>query len=181
MPASDVTMDNLALLQPQGGFTGSVDQVTGAARAKFLSVGSTDKDGRFDISVPIDGEVVVVAYPNGHRPVEVDVGALNRDREFELTAEPVLDPTFLCLVAKGKPLVRANVLVCDLSLKDGDVQPGHNLMTDADGRISADWFIAGRRYFFDIEGFSGHMVWNGQETIDVVLDLRSISDLPRPK
>jgi hypothetical protein len=176
IPAEEMNDENLRLFQPQGGFTGRIDLVTGKARAKFIAVSRTDEKGRFDVSVAVDGEAVLVAYAPGHRPVELDLGyAPQSVEDLALQARRVRNPTDVRLVLDERSLANVSVLVCDLSLKDGDIQPGRNARTDADGRISTDWFVPDRFYHFayitDVP-VTGSVLWRGQAEIDLARDLR---------
>lgn len=181
IPATEMTSGNLRLIKPEGGFTGSVDLVTGEAKAKFITIARTDDQGRFELTVPIDGETLVVAFPIGHRPVYRDLGVLGTDdvTGLDLVAERVTAPSWVRIVANGKPVDGEKLLIGDLSLKGGDAQPGVDVRLDAKGRIPADWLIPGHRFHFSIGRFSGHLVWDGRDTLDVAEDLLPVSDLPK--
>jgi len=175
----EIKSGNLALLQPRGGFTGSVDLITGRAVAEFESGGWSGKDGRFDIPVTVNGEALLLVFARGHRPVERDLGSLQGDHDLDLTATRIHESSHLRFEANDKPVVTTRGLIADLSMKSGDMQPGRYFTTDKKGRIVTDWLTKGRRYYFDVAGHSGHVIWNGQRTIDLARDLQSVSTLPR--
>jgi len=52
------------------------------------------------------------------------------------------------------------------------------VLTDTEGRLATAWFVQGRRYFFDTGEHAGHVLWNGQEAIDVATGLEPVSTLP---
>ncbi|MGQ0613353.1 MAG: hypothetical protein ACT4PV_06420 [Planctomycetaceae bacterium] len=179
LTGTGISLEDAQLLQPEGGFTASMNQVTGRSRATFMYEARTGSDGRFELTVKVPGEVLLVAHEFGHRPAEADLGLIGRDLAgIDLSAEKVASPAFVRILTHGKPLREASVLVANLSLKEGDVQAGGMVRTDADGQMSTDWLLPGRRYFFHYAGLCGHVVWSDPETLDLARDLRPVSELP---
>jgi len=176
----DVGRAKLNLLKPEGGFTFSIDLISGEARAKFIFATRTESDGSFQIPVTVAGETVAVALPHEHAPAEVELGFLTRDRnDLVLTAERVHESARVRFVRSGEPIGRAKLLMCDLSLLDGHAQPGVYLTTDENGFAVTDWLVPGRRYYFGIGEVGGHLEWRGQSVIEIEEDLDSVSTLPR--
>ncbi|MCK6459673.1 MAG: hypothetical protein L6Q95_07225, partial [Planctomycetes bacterium] len=142
----DASPDQMRLLKPEGGVTYGLDRMNGKARAKFITGAMTDKHGRFELSVPVTGDVLVVAFPFGHRPVYHELGVPGSDDlEIEVVAEKVHRSALVRLLAGGKPFEGGELLITDLSLKDGDAQPGVYVKVTADSRVCTDWLIPGRR------------------------------------
>jgi len=180
LPAADASPERLRLLAPNGGFGAGVSSKRKVASVKFNTQARTDAEGQFEIVVPNTGELVLVAYPFGHRPAYLDLGVGGAEDidGVSVVAEKIAQPSRVLVVDNGKRVEESKLLISDLSLKEGDAQPGTYLLLDEDGRVPADWLVSGTCYYFQIADYYGHMVWDGRETLDVARDLESVSTLP---
>jgi len=90
-----------------------------------------------------------IAYPFGHRPAYVDLGLLGGHdvNDVNLVAERIFESSWIRVVANGKPVEGKKILIADLSLKDGDAQPGVYVRLDAASRFPSDWLIRDSRFF----------------------------------
>lgn len=172
LPVSEVSSASLRLLRPEGGFGASIDHVKGTAQVKFVYDSLTDSEGRFDIGVAMDGEVVLVAYPMGHAPLDKVLGVLRADlMDLDVVVERRRERRFVTLVANGKPLPEKVVNVVDMSLLDGDAQPGIRIKSDSEGRVPTLWLLKDRAYHFCVGEFYGNVIWDGRKVLDVAKDL----------
>ncbi len=110
----------------------------------------TDGNGEFRLALREKGEVRLLALPPGGAPILRSLGEIaDAPAPLELTAEPAARPgATVRLVQRGRPLAGVEVAVSDQT--DPDLTPGWVTVTDAEGRIAAEWLIEGRRYAFTL-------------------------------
>ncbi len=139
---------------PEGGVAVRRSEAADTALVTVLSRGRTDAEGRFRFDLRETGEVVLTAYAPGLAPAERDLGrVVAARRDLSLGADaPARPGATVLLTRNGAPLAGAQVVVTDIT-RDESVA-GLPMEADADGRISADWLVEGRKYALTVTGRS---------------------------
>jgi hypothetical protein len=150
VPAAEASPAALLSRYPGGGLT-TVRRGGGEEVALVLHhFGRTGADGTFRLDLRERGEVRLLVLPPGGAPLlrRLDAAPPEPDA-LDLTAEPAARPGAVVLVVQGgRPLAGARIAVSDQT--DPDVKPGWVAEADAEGRIAAEWFVAGRTYAFTL-------------------------------
>jgi hypothetical protein len=174
MRAEDSPIQTAKLLAPDGGVGAAVDLTTGQAYVKFMWMVRTDKAGRFELPIEVDGDFALVAYVPGHRPLEREFDALRRSLDdVELMAERV-STTKLRFVSANEPVCSTRIEVVDMTLVRGEAQPGFYFTTDNAGLAPSEWFVAGRCYYLTHAGLSGEFRYSDQQQTDLARDLQPV-------
>jgi hypothetical protein len=150
VPAEACTPEALAERYPEGGLT-TVRR--GGEETALLTLNHscrTRGDGGFRLVLREQGEVRLLALPPGGAPIARSLGEIGEvPAPLALTAEPATRPgATVCLVQRGRPLAGVQVAVSDQT--DPDLTPGWVTGADDEGRIAAEWLLAGRRYAFTL-------------------------------
>ena len=170
-------------------FEAAQTQNTGPGHA-FLSDGSefmatqlhvrTDAEGRFALSLPLDGQMVrFVAHVPGHLPLRHDVGVVARDDHgIVLEATKIRGPQRrITIECEDWSLLGGEVLLLDCT--DMRRQYHVKLHVDAAGTIPGEWVEQGRLYQVMISDpgdstsvVRGYLWYDGRDVIRV-------DDLPK--
>ena len=153
------------------------DIMTGVATAM------TGPNGEFLLETGVPGDVLLVVRVDGYRPVRKRLGRVATDELVDLSLErPERPDLFVQLVSGGESLAGYRVMIADLTANPE--QPAVSMICDAAGKLNADWLEFQRKYYLKVyppRGTKdplpvkrGYFVWEGQERIDVLRDLKTV-------
>lgn len=133
---------------------------------------ATDEEGRFHLELAWEGDVLLVAYVEGFRPLRERLGQVAADREaLALTLRRPIREERVTLVHEGRDLANLSLDLLDCS--SWYVRTGATTSLDGAGQLSTTWLEAGRRYWIHVfsenggDVAKGQLEWNGQSILDL--------------
>jgi hypothetical protein len=169
------------LREEGNGGLGAHSRKDGSAVVHWAAHATTDAQGAFAIDVPRVGEGRLTALVPGYRPLVLELGTLDADRDLELTLEAVPPGTHRVLLNHGGTPIRAQELGLN-DLTDVDRQgPSARVAVAADGSISTEWLVLGHYYMLGIQAPRASkgtymLRWDGRamvELTEIDMDLES--------
>ncbi len=127
----------------------------------------TDREGRFEIEVDLEGEGLLCVKRAGHAAFHRLLGAIRGDVGPVDVALERGSGGRIRVLRKGVPAEETSIYISDLEFPEP--RPAFELHTDADGYLPAEWLVAGHRYAVTLEGVPGRareFLWSGQAEVD---------------
>jgi hypothetical protein len=128
----------------------------------------TDREGRFEIDVDLEGEGLLCVKRAGHAAFHRPLGAVRGDVGPVDVALERGSGARVRVLRKGVAAAEVSVYLADLEFPEP--RPAFELHTDGDGYLPAEWLVPGHRYAVAIEGVPGRareLLWSGQAETDV--------------